>query len=75
MNPVAWGTLFEFPVFKPNDYFFKNHVREGEDKADAYGRVIQSIIAKQMNLQIADVDIKEKLAYREMIFGKYNKYV
>lgn len=31
-NPFAICTYKEFPVFKPNDYFWKNHQKEGEEK-------------------------------------------
>lgn len=43
------GTLKQkiFPVFKPNEYFWKKHwepVKDKEDKASVYCRVIRSLM-------------------------------
>ena len=40
-NPFAFCTVKEFPVFKPNEYFFKNHQKEGEEKWETYARIIR----------------------------------
>jgi hypothetical protein len=34
----------EYPVFKPNDYFFKHHSRDGEEKWQTFARVIREEI-------------------------------
>lgn len=31
-NPWATCEVIELPVFRPNDYFFENHMKEGEEK-------------------------------------------
>jgi hypothetical protein len=31
-NPWASCEIIELPVFKPNEYFFENHMKEGEEK-------------------------------------------
>jgi hypothetical protein len=33
--------MFEMPVFRPNEFFWKNHVKEGEEKWQTYARVIR----------------------------------
>ena len=33
-----------FPVFIPNEYFWKNHMKENEKKADTYMRVMREIM-------------------------------
>ena len=46
VNPFAWATLIELPVFKPNQYFLDNHVQENEEPVDAYMRVIRKIVCE-----------------------------
>ena len=33
-----------FPVFIPNEYFWKNHMKENEKKVDTYMRVMREIM-------------------------------
>ena len=35
-----------YPVFEPNDYFWKNHQKAGEEKVETYIRVIHQIMMK-----------------------------
>ena len=42
-------TIKELPTFEPNDYFFKNHQKEGEDKWETYARIMREIMAKEGN--------------------------
>jgi hypothetical protein len=44
-NVAVWFTLYELPVFAPNEFFWKNHVQQGEERWEAYARVIREIIA------------------------------
>ena len=47
-----------YPVFKPNEYFWKNHWDEksSESKWEAYARVIrEDIIAKSHNFELSDI--------------------
>ena len=44
-NPFSIGHVTEFPVFKPNQFFFDNHLKEGEEKWECYARVVRDIIA------------------------------
>ena len=46
LNPYITMHIKEYPVFKPNEYFWENHWRKDrEEKWEAYARVIQNIIA------------------------------
>jgi len=38
--------MCKLPVFKPNDYFFKKHGREGEDQVETYSRAVREIMAR-----------------------------
>lgn len=42
---IIFCTVYEMPVFAPNDYFWANHWNEGkEEKWEAYARAIREII-------------------------------
>ena len=73
INPFAYVEILQMPVFKPNQYLWDNHLREGEEKVDCYTRVVRQLLAENLNLRLADVDLKEKMAYRDSIFPKKNK--
>jgi len=38
-------TVFEMPVFKPNEFFWKNHWDGKEEKWVAYARAMRQILA------------------------------
>lgn len=42
VGAAPWATprRIELPIFRPNDFFWKNHVREGEQKWECYRRVM-----------------------------------
>jgi hypothetical protein len=46
MYPWCVLHIKEYPVFRPNEYFWKNHWDEksGEEKWEAYARVIREIM-------------------------------
>ena len=34
-------SMYEMPVFRPNQFFWENHQREGEEKWETYARVVR----------------------------------
>ena len=60
--------LIEFPVFKPNEYFFKHHQREGEEKWRTYARAIREIMTDNTGLVLCDNAIEEKYEYKKLLF-------
>jgi len=34
----------QYPVFAPNEYFWKNHMKQGEEKVDTYMRIVHQIM-------------------------------
>lgn len=55
----------EMPVFKPNDYFWMHHWdRASEEKWEAYARVMQIIMARELGVEVSKSSYKEKLEYR-----------
>lgn len=62
-----------YPVFKPNDYFFKHHWSEksGEKKWEAYARVVrEEIMAKSFNFKLYDLHQHDKLDFKKIMKGK-----
>lgn len=65
--PYANAVIKRLPVFAPNEFFFKNHQREGEDKVETYMRVVRQIMADVGGLKTSDIQIEEKFKYRDYI--------
>ena len=62
-----------YPIFKPNEFFWKNHWDEksGEAKWEAYARVVrEEIIAKSFNFKLSDLKMEDKFIFRDILKGK-----
>jgi 1-acyl-sn-glycerol-3-phosphate acyltransferase len=60
----------ELPVFEPNEYFWKNHWRQGkEEKWEAYARVIRDIMCDAGGLQVSDLSLEDKIDYKHIVRG------
>ena len=62
-----------YPVFKPNEYFWKNHYDEksGQTKWDCYMKVVrEEIMAKSFNFDLSDTVMEDKGAYKALLKGK-----
>lgn len=59
----------EYPVFKPNEYFWKNHWDEksGIPKWEAYMNVIRNLMAKSFNFKLSDLAIEDKAVYKSIL--------
>ena len=57
-----------FPVFEPNDYFFENHQKEGEEKWETFARVIREIMAENSDLTLSDLSIEDKFHYKNLLY-------
>lgn len=63
--PYMGLKIKELPVFEPNDYFFKNHKKEGEEKWECYARVMREIMAKEGNYSLCDNTIEDKFEFKK----------
>lgn len=60
-----------YPVFIPNDYFWQHHLKQGEEKWQAYARVIrEEIIAKGWDFKLVDLSMEKKLELKAIMKGK-----
>jgi len=69
-NLYTYLSIKELPVFEPNDYFFKNHQKENEEKWETYARVLREIMAKEGGYALSDNTIEDKFEFKKQIFGK-----
>ena len=55
-------------MFKPNDYFFEHHVQPGEEKWQAYMRVVRQIMAEQLGFELSPLKLEDKFAYKAILY-------
>lgn len=78
-NVFSVVELNEMPIFRPNEYFWKNHQREGEEKWQTYARVIRDIISEAGNIPIVkhedgtEIDIREKSEYKNILWPRKSR--
>ena len=68
-TPGYYLEVKEYPVFKPNEFFWKNHWSEnsGEEQWQAYARVMRDILANSLNLKKTDLTAEDKYEYKKML--------
>ena len=57
-------------MFEPNEYFFKHHVQEGEEKWQAYMRVIRQIMAETLEFKLSNQKLEDKFDYKQLLYPK-----
>jgi len=72
-NPYSTLEVLDLPIFEPNDFFFKHHMKEGEEQWETYMRVIRQIMAEEGGLELSEQSIEDKFKYRALVFGEKNK--
>jgi hypothetical protein len=72
---VPWVTAeyTEFPVFKPNEFFWKKHQRKEEEQWQTYARVVREIMSRHSGVSTQDINIETKYEYKKMIFQDHSK--
>ena len=53
-NPWATSEIIELLVLNLNDYYYKNHMKEGEEKYQTFFCVIRSIMSENLNLKLSE---------------------
>jgi len=72
-SPPTIVSRVELPVFRPNEFFFQHHQREGEERWETYCRTIRQLISEHGNLPLSDLRIEDKFEYKQMLFPKNAK--
>ena len=67
MNYTMSLLIKELPVFKPNEYFWKNHwdPKSGEERWEAYARVIRELIAEHSGCKLGNLEAQDKVKYKK----------
>lgn len=60
----------ELPIFGPNEYLFKTHLKPGEEKWMAYSRAVRESIADVLKLPIGEGNLKDKMECKSIYSGK-----
>ena len=65
----------QYPTFKPNEYFFEHHwdPKSGEEKWQAFARVIRDIIQKGFDFKISNLSMENKLEYKQILKARTPK--
>lgn len=66
--PFSWLDIIHLPIFKPNEFFFKHHQREGEEKYQTFMRVVREIMAEVGDLELVDEFLEDKFEYKKLLF-------
>jgi hypothetical protein len=53
------------PVFEPNEYFWANFWKEGEEeKWEAFARATRQILSAHLNTPLSDAKMEDKFIYK-----------
>lgn len=56
------------PAFKPNEYFWTQHWREGrEEKWEAFARAVRQIMCDHGDFKPCDLEMKDKFTYKKLL--------
>lgn len=67
---IVTMTLNEMPVFKPNDFFWKNHWDGKEEKWIAYCRAVRTIMAENAGMTMSNTRLEDKVDFKNLVRGK-----
>ena len=73
MAPFILSHIKIYPVFKPNEYFFKHYWDEnsGEQKWEVYRRIVrEEIMAKSFNFKLFELNNYHKNDFKKIMKGK-----
>ena len=70
LNPWSTMSYWVLPDFVPNEYFWKNHVKEGEEQWQCFARCVRDIMADVMGVGVSDKSIQDKWHYRSLVYPK-----
>ena len=76
MIMIVWTPYYtlhikQYPVFKPNDYFFEHHWDSTkEEKWEAFARVVRNVIREGFDFKLSDLIMEDKLEYKKLLKKK-----
>mmetsp|Transcript_1429 Transcript_1429/g.928 ORF Transcript_1429/g.928 Transcript_1429/m.928 type:complete len:103 (-) Transcript_1429:40-348(-) len=70
-----WLNVKEYPVFKPNEYFWKKHYdpTSGKEKWEVFAETVRKIMQESFGFKLVDHGVEEKAQYKSKLLGKLYK--
>ena len=69
-TPFCYLEIMHLPIFKPNDFFFQHHQKEGEEKWQTFLRVMREIMGEVGGYELLNSNIEDKFEYKKLLFPK-----
>jgi len=76
-QPYTTARVRVLPVFKPNEFFLSHHVLPGEEKWQAYMRVVRQLMGDSLGFRLSEQRLEDKFDYKALLYpgkGSKNKY-
>lgn len=67
-SPFSTITKIEMPIFRPNQYLWDHHQREGEEKWETYMRVVRQLMSETSGLPLAEQSIEDKFECKKLLY-------
>jgi hypothetical protein len=68
--PFSSVEKIELPIFRPNEYFFTHHQKEGEERWMTYSRVMRELISEAGGLELSNQQIEDKFEYKHLLYDR-----
>ena len=63
-------TVYEMPVFEPNEYFWKNHWDGKEERWVAFARAVRNCMLLKSGLKDTEATMEDRVRYKFLVRGK-----
>jgi len=67
MHGYSTLTMYEMPVFTPNEYFWKNHWDGKEEKWVAFARAVREAMAETGGFELSNTKLEDKVEFKKLI--------
>ena len=71
--PFSYVSRIELPIFRPNDFFWKHHQKEGEEKWQTYERTIRTLMSEVGEIPTVEESIEDKFEYKNILYPQKKK--
>jgi hypothetical protein len=62
------------PPFKPNEFLYEKHGKEGMEKWEVFAEAVRDVMAKQGGLEKCDQKLSDKIMYKDFMCGKTDEF-
>lgn len=61
--------VWQLPIFEPNEYLFKTHIKKGQEKWEVYANAVRSCMSDISKLPTSEASLKNKIECKTQLFG------